>query len=299
MNPTGQTSATADSPAFGAPLTRPQRRELLRMLILGRGLERVLAGIPGRPRAGRGGDDTRVLTAIAAAAAIEPGDRLVVPHDLLAAHLVAGVGPREIATARLREPSLHERQEDFVWRGIGPQSAAGIGAGVALGISLDSADRGRPAALALIDRRWVPDDACRGALSLAGELALPLVVVAIDPGTAVENGSPVVDRDDFEWVRAAVAEALSQARDDRRSSLVECAGIASPESAAAGRVVRFGTRRTDPLGSYERTLMINGLSRIEIDEVKRAATDELEDALADRIGAPPAHDRADAESRPR
>jgi TPP-dependent pyruvate/acetoin dehydrogenase alpha subunit len=161
-------------------------------------------------------------------------------------------------------------------------------------MSLDRADRGQAAALALIDRRWVSDDACRGALSLAGELALPLVVVAIDPGAAVENGSPVVDRGDFEWVRAAVAEALLQARGDRRASLVECAGIASPEAGPRGQVARFRTQRADPLGAYERTLLVNGLSRTEIDEVKRAAADELEQALADRIGAAAGPSAADA-----
>ena len=65
--------------------------------------------------------------------------------------------------------------------------------------------------MALVDRRWSEEEGCRGALALARELALPLVVVAIDSGEATDGGAPVVDRRDFEAIRAAVAAAINLA----------------------------------------------------------------------------------------
>jgi TPP-dependent pyruvate/acetoin dehydrogenase alpha subunit len=283
MSGTHQTSAATGAQHTGAPLTRPQRQELLRLLLVGRGLERVLASLRGRLAAASSGETDAVLAAIAAGTGLGPDDRLVVPHGLLAAHLAGGIGAAEVAAARLGERS---RQQGAAGRrlraALGPQSSAGIAVGTAF--ALHRSGR-HDAAVALIDRRWAEEQECRSALALARELNLPLVVVAIDSGQPAEAGSPIVDRRDFEAVRTAVAAAIDAAHADRGPSLVVCAANQSSESRAESHVTRFTTRVDDPVIAYERWLMINGFSRAELDGVRRSATQELDQAVGGRIGA--------------
>jgi TPP-dependent pyruvate/acetoin dehydrogenase alpha subunit len=283
MTGTQQTSAQTGSPYSAAPLNRPQRQELLRLLLLGRGLDRVLASIHHRPGAPASGEREATLAAVAAAAALEPGDRLVAAHGFLAAHLAGGVGPGEVAAARLGEPSS-QRTHRGLRVGIGPQAPAGIAAGVALALALGRGP-GRRAAMALIDARWAVDEGCVSALSLAHELALPLVVVAIDGADATGQGAAMVDRRDFEAVRAAVAAALADARDEHRPSLVAFGPSSRADDMGGDQVARFRTRIDDSVASYERWLMIHGFSRADLDTVHRAATNELDDALGARVAA--------------
>jgi hypothetical protein len=275
MNPAQATTIRTTAAVQGVALTREQRRGLLRLLLLARGLER--AG--GRGAAAGAGE--ALLTAVAATSAAAPSDRIVAPHPWLAAHLAAGAEPGEVASARARAPR-RGRSRRPLRPGIGPQSPAGIGAGIALAIALGRAPGAADAVLALIDRRWEAERACVDALSLAQELALPLAVVAIDPSPELDPGERVVDRADFEAVVATVAEALATARQERRPTLVECAAVAAHEGGAAGRVSRFGAGRADPIAGYERRLMISGFSRAELDEIERTAADELERAGSDR-----------------
>lgn len=276
MSSAQRTTIQPTAAAQGASLTREQRRDLLRLLILSRGLERPPA------RGAAASAPEAVLTAVSASSAAAPTDRLVVPHAWLGAHLAAGADPAEIAAARARVPGKG-RSRRPLRPGIGPQSPAGIGAGIALAIALGRTGRATDAVLALIDRRWEGERTSDDALSLARELALPLVVVAIDPSAELDPSERVVDRTDFETVVATVAEALSDARESHRPALVECAAVADPE-AGAGRVSRFAAGRTDPVAGYERRLMISGFSRAELDEVERAAAAELERALENRGG---------------
>ncbi len=253
------------------------------LLLLGRGLERVLTSLRRRPGAVTSGETEATLAAVAAAAALEPGDRLVAPHGFLVAHLASGDGPGEVAAARLREPTSR-RGHRGLRVGIGPQAPAGIAAGVALALALGRSP-GRDAAVALIDGRWADDEGCSSALALARELALPLVVVAIDAGEASEPEAVVVDRRDFEAVREAVAAALAEARRERHPSLVVCGPIPEADGMAGDQVARFRTRIDDPVTSYERWLMINGFSRADLDALRRTATNELDDALGARVAA--------------
>lgn len=279
-----QTSAGNPGMLNAAPLTRPQRKELLAALILGRGLERVLAGVRRRSKA-PAGDSEAMLAAIAAAAGLQPGDRLVAPHGFLVAHLATGIGAAEVAAARLGKarPNTDTDTATRMRAGVGPESPVGIATGIAFALSRTGKS---DAAVALVDRRWCEEEGCRGALALARELALPLVVVAIDSGAATDGGAPVVDRRDFEAIRAAVTAAINAAHDHRGPSLVVCASVAPTDSRLGGNVARLRTRtRTeDPVTEYERRLMINGFSRTELDAVGESAARERDAAVGDRLG---------------
>lgn len=282
MNGFPQTRTEPGAPPSGAALTRPQRQEFLRLLLLGRGLERVLATVRRRPGAATTGESEAVLTAIAAGAALQPGDRLEVPHGFLAAHLTSGIDCGRIVAARLGERIQPSDGSRRMRAGVGPQSPIGLAVGVAFGLQRKSAG---DAAVALVDRRWAEDESCRSGLALARELALPLVVVAIDSGPPRDGGSAGVDRRDFEAVRAAVANAINGAHADRGPSLVVCAPSTPGDTRSEGHVARFRNRTDDPVTAYERWLMINGFSRAELDEMRRDATRELDTALGARVAS--------------
>jgi TPP-dependent pyruvate/acetoin dehydrogenase alpha subunit len=261
-------------------LAREHRRELLRLLLLARGLERTISGARGGLQTADLGGREAVLTAVAASSAAAPNDRLVAPHAWLAAHLASGARPAEIFAARARAPR-GSRSGRPLWPGVGPQSSTGIGVGIALAIALGRSGGASDAVLALVDRRWRDDRAHSDAVSLARELSLPLVVVSIDPSSVPERGDRVVDRTDYEAVVATVATALGAAREHRRPALVECTAVAAPEMAAAGRMSRFAGK-ADPVAGYERRLMIGGFSRTELEEIERAAATELRRSLGTR-----------------
>ena len=263
MNGTPATSAGPLGVITGTPLTRPERQALHRALLVGRGLERVLASLRGRVGAATSGELEAVLAAIAAAAGLEPGDRLIVPHTLLAAHLAAGASPAEIAAARLGEPP-GPRADQRLRAGVGPQSPVGIAVGSAFALRHGGADA---AAVALVDRRWAEVQECRSALALARELALPLVVVAIDGGAVSEGVASVVDRRDFEAVLAAVAAAIAGAHGDRGPSLVVCAAVPASES-RENQLAALPQQNRRSAVAYERSLMINGFSRADLDAVR-------------------------------
>ena len=279
MNPVQQTTIPTAA-VRGTSLARERRRELLKLVLLARGLERTISGARGAAPTADLGSREAVLTAVAASSAAAPNDRLVAPHAWLAAHLASGAGPAEIFAARARGPR-GRRSGRPLWPGIGPQSSTGIRVGIALAIALGRSGGASDAVLAFADRRWETDQAHLGALSLARELELPLVVVAIDPSRVPDRGEWAVDRTDFEAVVATVTTALGTAREHRRPALVECAAVAAPESATAGRMSRFAGK-ADPVAGYERRLMIGGFSRTELDEIERAAATELRRALGGR-----------------
>jgi TPP-dependent pyruvate/acetoin dehydrogenase alpha subunit len=276
---------SAASTFTGAPMTRPQREELLRILLLGRGLERMLADRVdrGHRMAPSESKAESVLAAIAAAAGLDPGDRLIVPHGLLAAHLASGIGPREIAAARFGgRPARSADASRRLRPAVGDHSPAAIAVGAAFALRRSGRS---DAAVALTDRRWAEEPDCRCALALARELDLPLVVVAIDTGAAHESSAPVVDRGDFEAIRSAVGGAIETAHADGGPSLVVCAPSPHEESRNTGHVARFATRVEDPITTYERWLMIHGFSRAEIEQLRHAAAAELEEALGEPVDA--------------
>jgi TPP-dependent pyruvate/acetoin dehydrogenase alpha subunit len=213
-----------------------------------------------------------VLTATAAASGLEPGDRLVLPHCLLAARFAAGADAAEIAAARLgeRNPGVRIRP------GIGPQSPAALAAGVALALERNG---GVDVAVAIVERRWAEADECRGALALAREEKLPLVVVAIETVDEVPHEPIAVDWRDFEAVRSAVRAAAGGARAHLGPSLVFCAPV--PREAPPRSV--FRTVPVDPLAAYERRLLINGFTRADLDGIRREVAGDLDDALSGRV----------------
>jgi hypothetical protein len=263
-------AAVREDTPLGPP-TRPQRRDLLRSLLLGRSLERVLSGLAPTHVTDRATD--AVLTAIAAASALEAGDRLILPHCLLTARFATGAGAAAIAAARLgeRDPAAAE-----IRPGVGPQSAAGLAAGIALALRRH---RSPAAAVAIVERRWAEVDECRGALTLARDERLPLVVVAIETVDEFPHEPIAVDWRDFDAVRSAVRGAIADAHADRGPALVFCAPVPHDEAPRG----LFGTLPVDPLAAYERRLMINGFTRADLDGIHREVAGDLDDALSGRV----------------
>jgi TPP-dependent pyruvate/acetoin dehydrogenase alpha subunit len=266
---TRNVAATPHDARVGPP-TRPERRALLRALLLGRGLERVLTDLV--PARAPSLPPDAVLTAIAAASALGNGDRLILPHCMLAARFAAGADASALAAARLGERSPEARA---LRPGVGPQSPAALGVGVAVALGTRE-DHG--AAVAVIERRWAEADECRGALFLAREQRLPLVVVAVETSDDLPHEPTTVDWRDFEAVRSAVRAAIAGAHADRGPALVFC----SPARGDTTGRTPFRREPVDPVAAYERRLMINGFSRAELDGLRREVAGDLDDALSGR-----------------
>ena len=251
-----------------APPTRPQRRELLRALLRGRGLERMLASNGAGPAAD---DENAVLGAIAAASALEQSDRLVASHRFLSAHLALGESPGAVASARLGMGSGDLRPA------IAAQSAPAVAVGAA--VALQATGTG-PVAVALADRRWAGSGEWTAALALAREHQVAVVIVAIHDGPVRPAGDDprmTIDRNDFEGVRAAVRVAIETARAANGPVLIAISPripeaprrFAAPSSAASAATL------LDPLAAYERLLLINGFSREDLDAIRREAAGDL------------------------
>ena len=267
MRETTNFAAVPEAGGQGPP-TRLERRALVRSLLLGRALERVLAGVVPARASSDSGD--AVLTAIAAASALRSQDRLILPHCLLTARVAVGDDPGAIAAGRLGRPVGRDEMRP----GVGPHSAVAVAVGVALALRR----RGGPGtAVAIVESRWAETDQCRGALMLAREERLPVVVVAIETTQERPPEPATVDWRDFEAVRSAVQAAVADDDADRGPALVFCSPVP--------RGARNGTLRTepvDPVTEYERRLIINGLSRTDLDGVRR----EVAGDLAEALGAP-------------
>ena len=270
MSSTHTIERPAGPPPRVGPPTRPERTALLRALLLGRGLERALPRLT--DSGGRATDPAAVLTAIAAASALDPEDRLITPHNFLCAHLVHGADPTAVARARLGRRS---EATSGLLAGVGPQSPIAFAVGVALAIRRAATRR---CAVALLERRWAETEECRSALALAGEQGLPLVLVAIDSDALAGPSASAVDRDDFEAVRAAVRASIDAAHDDRGAALVVSSAVAEADSHRPRSL--FRNEAVDPLVAYERRLLINGFSRADLTAVHNESALELERAIA-------------------
>ena len=266
-------NAVRIDPAPAGPSVRTptagDRRALLRALLLGRGLERALADRSGaardRDRAGT------VLTAIAAAAGLGPQDRLVTTHELLSAHLGLGAALAAVAAARLGA----DRAETGGLRGgIGGSAAAAIAVGVAFGLRRNG--RGGVAA-AILDRRWAETEPCRQALALARDLALPVVVVAIDAVARATEAEPAADRR-LEAVRERVAAAATSAQAASEPELIVCEA-AGPEPADTRNRTRLSAQPLEPLAAYARRLILHGFARADLETIRVEVSEELGEAL--------------------
>lgn len=251
-----------------APPTRPQRRELLRALLRGRGLERRLVSSGAGPAAD---DENAVLGAIAAASGLEQGDRLVASHRFLSAHLALGESLEAVASARRGIGSGELRPA------IAAQSAPAVALGAALALRTT---RTGSVAVALADRRWAGSQEWTAALALAREHQVAVVIVAIHEGPvhpAGDDPRTTIDRNDFEGVRAAVRLASETAQASNGPVLIAISPRVpeAPRRFAAPSSATSAARLLDPLAAYERLLLINGFSREDLDAIRREAAGEL------------------------
>ncbi|MFL5871677.1 MAG: hypothetical protein ACJ75R_11380 [Solirubrobacterales bacterium] len=249
--------------------THSERRGLLRALLIGRGIERALA-----PSRNGAGPVESVLAAIAAGSALEPADRLVVPRQLVAAHLAAGADPSVVASARVGSAAADPSVTPL--RGLSSETASGLALGIALALQ-QAGDRG--AAVVILERRWVESEQCRKVLEIAANRRLPLALVTLDHRPVAADGIPVmVDWRNLEAVRGAVLEAASAARAGDGPATVVCASP-GPDGDLPSRRARFRSEPLDPVTIYERRLMVNGFSRPALNEVRADAASTLDRAL--------------------
>jgi TPP-dependent pyruvate/acetoin dehydrogenase alpha subunit len=266
-------AAIAESPSQAqrsAP-SRAEREALLRALLLARGVERALT-VAGYRVAGRA-PLHELTAAVSGASALDPDDRLFLPHDLISAHIARGMRPVDLLTARLGEVA-QENASAQVLAGIAPGVAVPLAAGSAL--ALAGSGRSRIAA-AVVEAEWLADAATARALELARQRTLPLVVVGIgSANSAVRQIRGAVDRDQPEAVLAAVAAAAEAARAGRGPAIVYCAPLAEP--VRAGGSAQLAEAGRDPLRTYEHWLSSHGFAREELSRLRTAVVAQVKTA---------------------
>jgi TPP-dependent pyruvate/acetoin dehydrogenase alpha subunit len=256
-------AAIAESPSQaqrGAP-SRAEREALLRALLLARGLERALT-VAGH-RLGRRGPLHQLTAAVSTASALDPDDRLFLPHDLISAHAARGMPPADLLAARLGQART-ENASGPVMAGIAPGAVVPIATGSAM-------------ALAGVEAEWLADAATARALELARERALPVVVLGIgSANSAVRRIRGAADRDQPEAVLAAVAAAADTVRAEGGPAILYCAPLAEhaddPESA------RLAGAGRDPLPTYEHWLCSHGFAREELRALRTAVVAQVKTA---------------------
>jgi TPP-dependent pyruvate/acetoin dehydrogenase alpha subunit len=239
--------------------------------LLARGLERAVS-VAGY-RLVRRGPLHELTAAVTAASALDPDDRLFLPHDLMSAHVARGMQPIDLLAAKLGDVPK-EHASGRVLAGIAPGVAVPLATGSAL--ALAGSDGSRIAA-AVVEAEWLADAATARALDVARERVLPVIVVAIGSArSAVRQIRGAVDRDQPEAVLSAVAAAVDAARAGRGPAIVYCAPLAekaaergSPQLADAGR---------DPLRTYEHWLSSHGFAREELSRLRTAVVAEVKTA---------------------
>jgi TPP-dependent pyruvate/acetoin dehydrogenase alpha subunit len=215
----------------------------------------------------------QLTAAVSAASALDPDDRLLLPHDLISAHVARGMQSLDLLTARLGDVP-QEHASGRVLAGIAPGVAVPLATGSAL--ALPGSDGSRIAA-AVVEAEWLADSATARALDVARERALPLVVVAIGSArSAVRQIRGAVDRDQPEAVLSAAAAAADAARAGRGPAVVYCAPLAekAPEHGSA----QLAEAGRDPLRTYEHWLSSHGFAREELSRLRTAVVAEVKTA---------------------
>jgi len=274
----GAAIAEPSSPSDRTAPSRAEREALLRALLLARGLERALivAGF----RCGRRGSVHQLTAAVSVASGLDPGDRLFLPHDLIAAHLARGMDPVDVLAARLGRAPRADGRGHLV-AGIAP----GVAVPLATGSALALGDGKAAVAAAVVEAEWLGDAATARALALARDRALPLVVLAVgSAGSAVRRIRGTIDRDRPEAVLAGVGAAVAAVRAGDGPAILYCApGDADP----GGRDgLGLAEARRDPLRAYEQWLSSHGFARDELSRLRaevvaqvKAAAEELSGQL--------------------
>jgi TPP-dependent pyruvate/acetoin dehydrogenase alpha subunit len=266
-------AAIAESPSQaqrGAP-SRAEREALLRALLLARGLERALT-VAGH-RLGRRGPLHQLTAAVSTASALDPDDRLFLPHDLISAHAARGMPPADLLAARLGQART-ENASGPVMAGIAPGAVVPIATGSAMALAGGGNSR---VAAAVVEAEWLADAATARALELARERALPVVVLGIgSANSAVRRIRGAADRDQPEAVLAAVAAAADTVRAEGGPAILYCAPLAEhaddPESA------RLAGAGRDPLPTYEHWLCSHGFAREELRALRTAVVAQVKTA---------------------
>lgn len=249
----------------------------MRALLLARGLERALlvAGY----RLGQRGSIHQLTAAVSAASALDPVDRLFLPHDLIAAHLARGMDPVDVLAARLgKAPRASERGQ--LVAGIAP----GVAVPLATGSALALADgRGAGVAAAVVEAEWLGDAATARALVLARERALPLVVVAVgSASSAVRQIRGAIDRDRPEAVLAGVGAAVDAVRAGDRPAILYCAP--GDGDSRERDTVRLAEAGRDSLRAYEHWLSSHGFARDELSRLRTDVVARVKGAAAELSG---------------
>jgi TPP-dependent pyruvate/acetoin dehydrogenase alpha subunit len=219
--------------------------------------------------------------AVSVASALDPDDRLFLPHDLISAHIARGMQPVDLLAARLGEVPRGTSSER-VLAGIAP----GVAVPLATGSAMASAGgRSTRVGAAVVEAEWLGDAATARALELARERALPLVVVGIgSANSAVRHIRGAVDRDQPEAVLSAVAAAADAARAGGGPAVLYCAPLA--ESGREGQSARISEAGRDPLRTYEHWLSSHGFAREELSRLRTAVLTQVKtatEALADGL----------------
>jgi TPP-dependent pyruvate/acetoin dehydrogenase alpha subunit len=245
--------------------------------LLARGLERAL--IVAGYRLPRRGPLHQLTAAVSVASALDPDDRLFLPHDLISAHLARGMQPVDLLAARLGEVP-RDNASGRVLAGIAPGVVVPLATGSAL--ALAGSGRSRIVA-AVVEAEWLGDAATARALELARERGLPLVVLGIgSANSAVRQIRGAVDRDQPEAVLAAVAAAAEGVRAQGGPAILYCAPLT--EGASGGGSGRLADAGRDPLRTYEHWLCSHGFASEELGRLRTAVVAQVKTA-ADALAA--------------
>jgi TPP-dependent pyruvate/acetoin dehydrogenase alpha subunit len=225
----------------------------------------------------------QLTAAVSVASALDPDDRLFLPHDLIAAHVARGMQPVDLLAARLGGVPQGNAPAR-VLAGIAPGVAVPLATGSALALAGTGGSR---IAAAVVEAEWLADAATARALELARERTLPLVVTAIgSANSAVRQIRGAVDHDQPEAVLSAAAGAAGAARAGRGPVIVYCAPQAEDISARGS--TRLSEAGREPRRTYEHWLSSHGFAREELSRLRTAVVAQVKtaaEALAAGWGA--------------
>jgi pyruvate dehydrogenase E1 component alpha subunit len=248
--------------------------------------------------------------------AMEEDDLLVTGYRCHGLALARGVSPeavmaelfgRRSGCAGGRGGSMH-----LLDTSLGYYGGWGIVAGqlpIATGLALGLMRQGKPnAVLCELGEGAVNMGAWHESLNMAGLWHLPIVFVVVNNiygmGTSVERASAEpevfkraqahrlegerIDGDDLEQVIEVSTRLMSQARDERRPSVLELMTYRHRGHSVADAGLSYRTKEeikerkatSDPIDLLRARLVANGVSEEELEEAERRAADRVAEAVA-------------------
>ena len=215
------------------PRPQPVHTDLVRLMLLARGLERRArqAHLGPRSRAsaarGRGSE----AFAVGAASALGPQDRLFASDRYLAAHLTRGLAPEDFLVRCLGGTTPRTTDDTVGFASPGGE-LVDLAAGAALALQLRESNG---VALTLVPGEAYRGGQCDQALRAARSRGLPLVMViegSVEPPADVE--SRVVQAHKVEIIASAVRGAVRSVRNGDAPVVVICDDSRSPDESALG-----------------------------------------------------------------